>query len=79
MWQKGYLDQPVLFTGLVVFCTRPFLIEGFLVGTPYKVMDDPEDDVDGEGGGYLGDDDSLVVVDIIHVVECIGDGHFVFW
>lgn len=38
-------------------------------------MDDSHDDIDDESGGYFSDDDSLVVVDVWHVVKSGRDGH----
>ena len=38
-------------------------------------MDGAKDDVEEKGGGYLGDDDSLVVVEVIDVVKCRRNCH----
>ena len=38
-------------------------------------MNDPEENIDAEGGGNFCNDDSLVVVDVLNGAEGVGDGH----
>ncbi len=76
LYSNTYLDEPVLLTLLLLVSSSwALFIHGLLCSAPNQVMKDSENDVNGKGSSDLGNYDSLVVVEIIDIVECAGDGH----
>ena len=77
---KKYLNESVFLTGfLVVLSALSFFVDCFLGSTPDEVVDDSEDDVEDKGGGELGEDNSLIVMDVFHGAEGVGDGHVLIY